>query len=318
MIAELSPKFMLTKKTYHATPAGCRHTGLRAVHTTDFRPRLIACASVGPGRDSDARAANGVRSLAGDGGRDGAPFHQLSSGIEGGVLVDPLRGADFVRGAPQAAGPLWRDDRPRGRRYLGTPLWTEDRGERLLPGRCTLFEEPRDPVFRSEIGLDDATRSRALEPAGVGVPLSHHAVLAGQGTKPAMPQYQCRLGVADDEAGAPLAARPTAGAGRRWRFRRGCAGPGVCEAPGGHGLALALECGALSPTRPAAQEQTRAQTLEGGAPTELAELGRARRYPLGRPWKWTGTGASRNHCGCSPVPPSGTLRACRLSPFATY
>jgi hypothetical protein len=54
-IAELFPKFMLTKETCHATPARCHHIGLRAVRTTLFGRRLAPCAVLALGGDAHAR-----------------------------------------------------------------------------------------------------------------------------------------------------------------------------------------------------------------------------------------------------------------------
>jgi hypothetical protein len=69
-----------------------------------------------------------------------------------------------------------------------------------------------------------------------------------------------------------------------------------------------------SPSKTAVPGHTRAQTHQGEAPTPLAGLGRARRVPLGRPWKSTGTGASANTSGSSRAPRCGTTP--RLPPVA--
>jgi hypothetical protein len=54
-----------------------------------------------------------------------------------------------------------------------------------LLSRCGALEQKaRHPLFWPEMGLDDALGARALEPARVGLALSHHAVLAPpQGTQ---------------------------------------------------------------------------------------------------------------------------------------
>jgi hypothetical protein len=280
-IDELAQSSSYRRRTSHATPAGSHHTGLSPVCTTLFAACLGPCAGLAPGGDAHSRGPHGDRGVAGDGAVDRAPLHDLPSGLEPGGLVSPPRESDSVRGAHHAADPPWRDHRPGGGRYPGTPLGTEDHRERLLSGRRTLVEETRHPLFRPEMGVDAALGARTLEPAGVGVALSHHAVQAGEARGPATPQDQCGLGAADDAAGAPLAARASAGAGRRWRFCRGGAGPGVCEEPRGHGLAPALGCRPVSPSGTAVPGQTRSQTHQGEAPTPLAGLGRAPRYPLG-------------------------------------
>src|SRR5882724_5092411 len=113
-IDELSPKFMLTKETCHATPARRHHTGLSAVRTTLFRPCLAPCASVTPGGDPDAWGPHGDCGLAGDGAGDGGPLHERPSGPESGHLVGPPGESDSVRLADCAAGPPRSDDGLRG------------------------------------------------------------------------------------------------------------------------------------------------------------------------------------------------------------
>src|SRR5918995_995996 len=113
------------------------------------------------------------------------------------------------------------------------------------------------------MGLDDAVGDGALESSGVGVALSDGLVLAGKKGKSTPPQNQCRLGAADDEASAPVAAGATPGPGRRWGLCRGVAGPGLCQKQSRHGLPLALGCGALSPAGTAAPRQAWPQTHQG-------------------------------------------------------
>src|SRR5262245_2698033 len=108
----------------------------------------------------------------------------------------------------------------------------------------------------------------------MGLTVSHRAMPAGRAGEAATAQDQRGLGPADDAASAPLAPRPAAGVGRRWRLCRRLAGAGLREEPGGHGLAPALGCRPVSPARPPAPGQTRPQTVEGPAPTPVASLGR--------------------------------------------
>ncbi len=65
------------------------------------------------------------------------------------------------------------------------------------------------------------------------------------------------------------------------QVRRWPPGGGLCQAPSGHGLAPALGCGPLSSVGTSALRQARPQTHQGEAPTQLAGLGRPRRYVLG-------------------------------------
>ena len=109
---------------------------------------------------------------------DGAPLHQLPSGLEPGHLVSPPGQSDSVGLAHHAAGAPGSDDRPRGGRHRGTPQRPQDHGQRLLSRCGALHQEARHPLFWPEVGVDDALGAGALEPAGVGVALSHRPVLA--------------------------------------------------------------------------------------------------------------------------------------------
>jgi hypothetical protein len=178
-IDELSPKFMLSKEVSHATPARSDHTGIGPLCTTVFAPRLAPCPGLALGCDARAWSSHGDRRPARDGPGGGAPLYELSSGPEPGHLVGPPREPDSVGHIDHAAGPPRCDDCAWGRRYGRTPVGTEDHGERLLPGCGALQQETRHPMFRPEMGLDDAVGAGALESAGVGVALSDGLVLAG-------------------------------------------------------------------------------------------------------------------------------------------
>ena len=65
------------------------------------------------------------------------------------------------------------------------------------------------------------------------------------------------------------------------RFCRRVAGLGLCHTTGGHGLALAVGCGALPSTRVPTPRETWSQTHQGAAPAQLAGLGGALGYALG-------------------------------------
>src|SRR5262245_37966888 len=111
MIAELSPKFMLTTETCHATPARRHHTAVSAVRTTVFRPRLAPRPAVAPRCDPGPWGAHRDSRLAGDGAGQGGPLHERPSGPEPGHVVSPLRESDFHGVADHAPGTPGRNDR---------------------------------------------------------------------------------------------------------------------------------------------------------------------------------------------------------------
>src|SRR5919205_2458693 len=195
-IDELSPKFTLSKETSHAAPAGGNHTGSGAFRTTLFGPRLGPCPALALGRDADAWTPYGDGRPARDGVGHGAPLHQRPSGFEPGHLVGSPRESDPIGIAHHTAASSGRDDRLGSGRYRGTPFRTPDQGQRLLPGCRALLEAPRHPVFWPQMGRDDALGACALEPASLGLALSHRPVLAGRAAGSATPQDQYRLGAA--------------------------------------------------------------------------------------------------------------------------
>src|SRR5918994_4539827 len=280
-IDDLCQSSCYRRRTSHATPARSHHTGLGLFCTTVFAPGLAPCSALTLGGNSRPWCTHGDSCITGDGAGGRAPLHELSSGPEQSDLVGPPWESDSVRVADHAAGPLGSDDRSWGGRYGGAPVWSEDPGERLLPGCGALREETRHLLFRPEMGRDDAPGASALESTSMGVALSHHAVLACRASRPAPAQDQCRLGTADHEAGASLAARTPSSVGRRRGLCCGGAGLGVRQKPGGYGLALALGCRPVSPAGAAASRQAWPQTHQRKAPTALAGVGHALRYPLG-------------------------------------
>ena len=184
-IDELSPKFVLTTETCHATPARRHHTGLSAVRTTVFRARLALCPALAPGCDAGPRGAHRDSRLAGDGAGQRGPLHALPSGLEPGHVVSPSRESDALRVADRAPGAPGSDDRVWRGRHSGTPFGTEDRGQGLL-SRCAAFDQDtRHPLLWLEVGVGDALSPGALEPAGVGVAVSDRPVLARRAGRPA-------------------------------------------------------------------------------------------------------------------------------------
>jgi hypothetical protein len=177
-VDELSQSSCDRRRPSHAPPARSDHPGVGPVSATVFAARLAPCPGVTRGRDPRARSPHGDRRLAGDGPGGGAPLHELSLGPEPSRLVGSPREPDSVGRIDHLTGCRGRDGRPGGRRYGRTPVGTEDHGERLLPGCRALLEEPRHPVFRPEMGRDDAVGAGALEPTGVGVAISDRALLA--------------------------------------------------------------------------------------------------------------------------------------------
>src|SRR5215217_8250412 len=134
-IDDLSQSSCYRRRTSHdAAPARSDHTRLGHVCTTLFGARLGPCASLTLGGDSHARAPHGNRGLAGHGFGDGAPLHQLPSGVESCHLVGPSWEPDPVGVSDHVLGPLGRNDRLRGGRHGGTPERPQDQRQRLLSG----------------------------------------------------------------------------------------------------------------------------------------------------------------------------------------
>lgn len=63
-------------------------------------------------------------------------------------------------------------------RHHRTPQRAEDQGQGLLPGCGALHEEACHPLFRPEVGFDDAVGPCPLGAAGVGLAVFDGAVLA--------------------------------------------------------------------------------------------------------------------------------------------
>ena len=235
------------RRTTHAAPARSHHTGLGPVCTTLFTPGLTPCPDLAPGRDAGSCSPHRDGRLAGDGAELQTPLHQLPSRLEPGHVAGTLGWPNRVGTPRRLPGAPWGAHCAGSRRHCGTPQWPQDHGSRL-PSRCrALHQEACHPLLWLEVGVDDAVGSGALGQARMGVALSHRAVLAGPEERSPTAPNQRGLGPADDAASAALAPRAATGVGRRWRLCRHVVGAGLCEAPGGHGLAFAVGCGALSP-----------------------------------------------------------------------
>jgi hypothetical protein len=177
-IDELSQSSYYQWRTAHATPARNGHTGVSSVSATVFAPGLAACAGLAPRGDSGPRDSDHHRRLTGNGAGGRTPLHELSPGSEPGQLVGPPSQQDSLGEPSFTADPVWSGDCPGSRRYRRTPEWPQDHGQGLL-SRCGAIEsEARHPLFRPEMGLNDALGARSLEPAGVGAAVSHRPVRA--------------------------------------------------------------------------------------------------------------------------------------------
>jgi hypothetical protein len=111
----------------------------------------------------------------GDGLCNRAPLHQLPQGLEPGHLVNPPSRSDSLRNTHHAPRFSGSPHCPGSRRPRGTPHRAQDQGQRLLPGCHALDEEARHPLFRPEVGSDDALGPGAVEPADLGAAVSHRA-----------------------------------------------------------------------------------------------------------------------------------------------
>ena len=202
------------RRTSHVAPARSHHIGVSSLCTTLFAPGLAPCPDPAPGCEAHSRSPPGDCRLAGNGVGGGAPFHQRPSRLEPGDLVSTPGQSKSLGPAHHTAGPVGSRDCARGGRHRGTPLRTEDRGQRLLSRCSALYQEACHPLFRAEVGRDDAVGAGTLELARVGVAVSHGAVLARRAERPAPAQNEYRLGAADDDTSPPVVAGPPVGVGR--------------------------------------------------------------------------------------------------------
>jgi hypothetical protein len=241
-IDELCQRSYYRRRTSHVAPARSHHIGVSSLCTTLFAPSLAPCPDPAPGCDAYSRSPHSDCRLAGDGVGGGAPFHQLPSRLEPGYLVSAPGQSDTLGPAHHTAGPFGSRACARGGRHGGAPLGTEDRGPRVLSRCGALHQDVGHPRLRAAVGRDAVVGARALEPACVGVAVSHRAVLARRAERPAPAQDEYRLGAADVATSPPVVAGPPVGVGRCRRLCRGIAGAGLCQAAGRHGLAPALGC----------------------------------------------------------------------------
>ena len=177
-IDELSPKVMLSKEDLYAAPARSDHTGVGSVCATVFAAGLAPRPTLASRGDAGSGSPYGHGRLTGHGAGDRARFHELPSGLEPGHVVSAPGQSDSARVTHDVAGACRGDDRPWGGRYRGTPQWPQDHGQRLL-SRCGAFDqEAGHPLFRPEMGVDDAPGPGALGAAGMGDALSHRPMPA--------------------------------------------------------------------------------------------------------------------------------------------
>jgi hypothetical protein len=156
-IDELSPKVMLSKEDLHAAPARSDHTGVSSVCATVFAAGLALCLTLVSGGNAGSGSPYSHGRLTGHGAGDGARFHELPSGLEPGHVVSAPGQSDAARGAHYVAGARRGDDCPWGGRYRGTLQWPQDHGQRLLSRCGALDQEACHPLFRPEMGVDDAS-----------------------------------------------------------------------------------------------------------------------------------------------------------------
>lgn len=67
----------------------------------------------------------------------------------------------------------------------GTPQWPQDHGHRRRSRCGALDQEAWHPLFRPDMGVDDAPGPGALGAAGMGEALSHRPMPAGSAEGPA-------------------------------------------------------------------------------------------------------------------------------------
>ena len=214
--------------------------------------------------------------------------------------------------ADHVAGASGRDDRLWGGRYRGTPLRTEDHGEGLLPRCSALLEEARHPVFRPEMGCDDAVGPGARESASVSAAISHRTVLAHRQSgrrrhkssidwvwqmmkqvRRSLPERRLVLVVDGDFAAVSLALA--------------CVKQQVVMVS-----RLRWDAALYHPPAPQPTGKGGPKPLKGKR--QRSWQGWVKRSDT--PWerrKWAGTGASANACWSSRTPRCGTLRDCLLS-----
>ena len=263
-IDELCQSSCSRRRTSHATPARSHHTGVGTFCTTVFAPGLGPCPAFAPGRDARTRGAHRHSRLAGDRAGHGAPLHQLSPGGEPGHLVSPPRRVGFCW---ECSSRSWS---PQERRSSSEPTTRVERrsGRKIRAKGCyrDAVRSTKKHVIRC-FGLKWVSMMLL-----VPVPWSQRVwalpfltalCRPAEQSRPAPAQDQCRLGPANDEASAPLAAWAPVGAGGRWRLCRGVAGLGLRQTAGDDGVALALGCRAVSPAGTAAPWQAWPQTHQG-------------------------------------------------------
>jgi hypothetical protein len=136
-IDELSPKVMLSKEDLHAAPARSDHPGVGSVCATVFTAGLAPCPTLASGGDAGSGSPYGHGRLTGHGAGDGAPFHELPSGLEPGHVVSSPGQSDSARVAHYIAGARRGDDRPwRGRVPWNAAVAARSRPKAASAMRC--------------------------------------------------------------------------------------------------------------------------------------------------------------------------------------
>jgi hypothetical protein len=184
-IDERSPQVMRSKEDLHAAPARSDHTGVGSVCATVFTVGLASRPTRASGGDAGSGSPYGHGRLTGHGVGDGARLHARPSGPKPGHVVSAPGQSASARVAHDVAGARRGDDRPWGGRYRGTPQWPQDHGHRRRSRCGALDQEAWHPLFRPDMGVDDAPGPGALGAAGMGEALSHRPMPAGSAEGPA-------------------------------------------------------------------------------------------------------------------------------------
>jgi hypothetical protein len=126
----------------------------------------LAAGETPSGSDLCPRCARRHGRLIGPGAGQRTPLHELPSCLEPGDLVEPPGEPDTLGLTPHAAGATGGHHCAGGGRYSGTPPRAEDPCQGLLSGCGPLDPHSCHPLFRAEMGHENALGAGAMESAG--------------------------------------------------------------------------------------------------------------------------------------------------------